>query len=232
MEGGRRLCTPTSSSLPQLQTLLVQVKVPLQVLPGQQGLPFLPHAHSHPSAATPLQSAKLGAQVMKPHAPAVHIAATTFKAETEQSVAHVPQCLMFVMRSLSQPSFLSPSQSTKPVAHAVYVQVAPAHVAPEAFFTETLQLLPQLPQWSGSATTSMSQPVSPLVQWAKPGSQLHPQVAPMHEGVPCDVLVHCVMSQVGPPSPATESGTQIARAASQVHPTTHGHGRFVGSRAS
>ena len=63
-----------------------------------------------------------------------------------QSVAHVPQCFASIVGSLSQPLFLSPSQSTKPVAHAVYVHVAPPHVAPAAFFTDALQLLPQLPQ--------------------------------------------------------------------------------------
>ena len=59
-------CAPVVSPLPdQLQTLLTsQVKAPVQVLPWQQTLPFFPHAHSQPSLAMALQSAKPVAHVM------------------------------------------------------------------------------------------------------------------------------------------------------------------------
>lgn len=72
-----------------------------------------------------------------------------------QTLPHVPQLLMFVVVSISQPSVLMPLQSEKPIVHTETWHVPPTHFGVEL---GTLQTFPHAPQLSTVEFVSVSHP--------------------------------------------------------------------------
>ncbi len=105
-----------------------------------------------------VQQSSCPVQVVLPHAhfPSVHV------SPPAQTLPHAPQLLVSVMTSTHP----APLQQTLPVMHAEpsrQVQAPFAHASPE-----TLQLVPQPPQFFGSAVTAMQAPP----QQASPSAQI------------------------------------------------------------
>ena len=95
---------------------------------------------SHPSAGSPLQSAKPALHRATAQAPAVHAATPS---ATRQTAPHVRQFITSAWRSVSQPFAATPSQSARPGAHVERVHTPPEHdPAPPG----KLQAFAQIPQ--------------------------------------------------------------------------------------
>jgi hypothetical protein len=109
-----------------------------------------PHAHSQPLPFTPSQLPKPSAHEAKAHEPALQVTPFACWAEVVQFIAHEPQRVAVVRRFVSQPVFPG-SQWPKPLAQ-VHVHALAAHFGVP--FT-VLHVVPQPPQFSGSAVVSM-----------------------------------------------------------------------------
>ncbi len=128
---------------------------------------------SHPSAATPLQSAN-GARHVNPHVPPVQL--TTAFALAGHAFPQAPQWLVLVDEFTSQPSTGTPLQSRKLPRHAK------PHAPPEQLvvaFARAGHALPQDPQLETSAVVFASQPsaATPL-QLPKPPEHVKPHAPP------------------------------------------------------
>jgi hypothetical protein len=145
----------------------------VQVAPAGQTVGQLPQwpsssarFTSHPSLATPLQSAKPAAQV-KPHAPAAQVGVAL--AREGQTLPHIPQPVTLVAVLVSQPLAASPSQLPKPVLQAPTPHAPAVHVAVPLAVTQARS---QAPQCAGALRVSTSQPLEATPsQSAKPSSQ-------------------------------------------------------------
>jgi hypothetical protein len=146
------------------QAPAVHAPVPLA---GLQARPHAPQwvvvsrVASQPLAALPSQSPRPAAQAT-PQAPALHAAVPPVVAA--QARPHVPQWVVDVRVSVSQPLAALPSQSARPVMQALPQTPAVQVATPP---DEEAQLVPQAPQWPGSLWRlwqSPSQHVSPAPQ--------------------------------------------------------------------
>lgn len=108
-----------------------------------------PHAHSQPVALLPSQLPKFKTHELNAHEPALHVMPFACWTDVVQFRAHEPQRVRVVRRFVSQP-VLPGSQWPKPLAH-VHVHALAAHFGVP--FT-VLHVVPQAPQFSGSAVVS------------------------------------------------------------------------------
>lgn len=144
--------------------LKVPHEPPVQVTPEEHAVPHAPQLvelvrmfTSHPSEATPLQSAKPVLHEATRHAPDTH-AGTPLA--TEQVVPQAPQLVTVVAVLTSQPSAATPLQSAKPGVHAKPHTPAPhvraalgtdGHARPHAMqLSGSVLRLTQLPEQSVS----------------------------------------------------------------------------------
>ena len=181
---------------------------------------------SQPSAAEPLQFAK----------PALHAAmAQVLDAQradafaSTHGVPHDPQCVVALVRSVSQPFDAVPSQSPKPDA-----QVTTVHARPEQPFTEacaSAQTVPQPPQLRGSMARSVQYAVAPVPQTTVGAAQVVPhtpaaQVCPARQVVP-QAPQFALSLRVSTSQPSDATPLQFAKPAAHapaamVHaPATH-----------
>src|SRR2546423_1923667 len=96
---------------------------------------------------------------------------------------------MTVSVGVSQPSRSGAAgwQSAKPAA-PTEAQAAPSQIARSAW--RVSQRWPQPPQ-SASVVIGVSQPVLPMVQWAKPGTHANTQAPATHAGASLRALHAC-----------------------------------------
>ena len=113
----------------------------------------------------PSQSAEPGMQMLRPHMPMTQVAARPVMLG--QTVPHMRQLVVSVLRLVSQPLLGSRSQSPKPGVHGPMVH-APATQLAVALAKR--QRLLQAPQLLGSVLVLVSQPAA-LLQSPKPGRQ-------------------------------------------------------------
>jgi hypothetical protein len=190
LAGRPRLVSQPSLPMPlQLAKPEMQVKEqtpPLQTVVAfaraGQTIPHIPQFdasvsrfRSHPSALIPLQSEN----------PASHPKEQTPPPQTAVAFAgsrhaspHALQCAGLEVRSVSQPSVGSASQSPRPETQA-YVQARPVHAT--VVEGRATHARPQLPQWSTSLVRSRSHPViGSMSQSARSGSQVSTHAEPTH----------------------------------------------------
>jgi len=132
---------------------------------------------------------------VKSHAPATQIAVPV--AGAVHAMLHALQCRGFVLRFVSQPFALLPSQSPKPSAHApVYVHALVAQlIVPTTLATAVAQFVPHAPQFAVAVVRSTSQPFVrlSLSQSPKPLSHDPLQLPPLHVGEAMCELEHAML---------------------------------------
>ena len=148
------------------------------------------------------------------HVPWVHTPAplhTAVALAKLHAVLHEPQSLN-VVTERSQPLLGRPSQSAKPDAHVVIVQLPPPHAAAATLGSDA-QLLPQLPQLAVVLIATSQPSLTMLLQSRKPGEHVTEHVpfmlqpAPEVLGLPVQLLPHApqlfgVLSAASQPLPA------------------------------
>jgi hypothetical protein len=117
---------------------------------------------SQPLALFPSQSPNPALQLVYVQAPApLHAAPEALTTVVAQLVPHTPQFAVVVLRFVSQPLALFPSQSPNPALQLVYVHApVPLHAAPEALATVVAQLVPHTPQFAVVVFRFVSQPLA------------------------------------------------------------------------
>jgi hypothetical protein len=121
-----------------------------------------PQAHSQPVALLPSQLPKFSWQELNAQEPALHVTPLACWTELVQLFPQEPQRVGFARRFVSQP-VLPGSQWPKPLAH-VHVHALAAHFGVPFI---VLHVVPQPPQFSGSAVVSrqrFAQHVLPFAQ--------------------------------------------------------------------
>jgi hypothetical protein len=132
---------------------------------------------SHPSEAFALQSPKPVLQV-NPQVPALQVVAAL--AAPAQVRPHIPQCVVELLRLVSQPLAAFPSQSPKPELQR-NEQTPPLHSG--VALAGVGHALPQRPQCAVAVRMFASQPLPAIPsQLSKPKLHVKPQVPAAHVG--------------------------------------------------
>jgi hypothetical protein len=130
---------------------------------------------SQPFAGLPSQSEKPAAQAITAQAPTAQVAVALGSAHTRPQA---PQLDALVVRSVSQPLGLRPSQSPKPAAQREGVHVPPAQ--PWVVTWASAQTVPHAPQLVGSISVLAQNAVAAVPQVASGAAQVAPHAPPEH----------------------------------------------------
>ncbi len=192
------------------------------VLHPPQWLGSLEIADSHPLALDPSQLPYPGSHAPIAQAPPAQPALACAKPH---AVEQAPHRAGSAVRFASHPFAGLPSQSAKPVRHGPSEQTPATHTAPALGNIAVVHVPPQLPQWFGSTSTLVSQPLtaSPS-QLPYPGAHAPIVHTPPTHVAPALAKAHVVMQLPQLPGSAVMFVSQpLATMPSQLPlPARHG----------